>query len=399
MAAIYGSASVVTQLCQSEGGRNSYDAETFYNIQTLIYEATQQESFNRAIISKILQILYKHLSKKEESGGIGTSILSGLSAISGISAFKNRNKANAAKEQAEKLKKEIELEEAVVREDLNKTLNDFGKCRLAALEKTTGVFLQCLEQMDRKYKEKCYDILEEVNIPKEALTEIADVTLKAADTGKILAVGGGAAAVALAGTPAAVTAGVTALATASTGTAISTLSGAAATNAVLAWLGGGAIAAGGGGMAAGAAVLTGITVGTTAGVGLLAAGLVASKVFAKKATAATNYLAETQIWTAKQQASLLMAKAMKLRALELQKVTLDLEAKAKKPIGKLAAIIESGSFEDVGNEGHSKLFQQCAMLAKAMSELSAVPVIDPEGNLSQLSAIETKTRKVLNTEL
>lgn len=43
--------------------------------------------------------------------------------------------------------------------------------------------------------------------------------------------------------------------TASTGTAISTLSGAAATNAALAWLGGGAAAAGGGGMAAGNALL------------------------------------------------------------------------------------------------------------------------------------------------
>ncbi len=42
---------------------------------------------------------------------------------------------------------------------------------------------------------------------------------------------------------------------ASTGTAISTLSGAAATNAALAWIGGGALAAGGGGMAAGEAFL------------------------------------------------------------------------------------------------------------------------------------------------
>ncbi len=43
---------------------------------------------------------------------------------------------------------------------------------------------------------------------------------------------------------------------ASTGTAISTLSGAAATNAALAWLGGGTLAAGGGGMAAGSAFLS-----------------------------------------------------------------------------------------------------------------------------------------------
>lgn len=46
--------------------------------------------------------------------------------------------------------------------------------------------------------------------------------------------------------------------TASTGTAISTLSGAAASNAVLAWLGGGSLAAGGGGVAAGTMVLGGL---------------------------------------------------------------------------------------------------------------------------------------------
>ena len=47
----------------------------------------------------------------------------------------------------------------------------------------------------------------------------------------------------------------TAFGVASTGTAVSALSGAAAANAALAWLGGGALAAGGGGMAAGEAFL------------------------------------------------------------------------------------------------------------------------------------------------
>ncbi len=60
--------------------------------------------------------------------------------------------------------------------------------------------------------------------------------------------------------------------TASTGTAISALSGAAATNAALAWLGGGAVAAGGGGAAAGGALLAlaGPVGWTVAGATLLA---------------------------------------------------------------------------------------------------------------------------------
>lgn len=64
-----------------------------------------------------------------------------------------------------------------------------------------------------------------------------------------------------AGASAATLTTVGAFATASTGTAISGLSGAAATNATLAWLGGGSIAAGGGGVAAGTTVLAGIVTG------------------------------------------------------------------------------------------------------------------------------------------
>lgn len=69
-------------------------------------------------------------------------------------------------------------------------------------------------------------------------------------------------------------AAVGAFATASTGTAISGLSGAAATSAVLAWLGGGSLAAGGGGVAAGTLVLGGIT---AAPVLLAAGGLISWK--------------------------------------------------------------------------------------------------------------------------
>ena len=74
--------------------------------------------------------------------------------------------------------------------------------------------------------------------------------------------------------------------TASTGTAISTLSGAAASNAALAWLGGGALAAGGGGTAAGGALLAlaGPIGWTVAGATLLASiALFAKKKFDNRA--------------------------------------------------------------------------------------------------------------------
>lgn len=61
-----------------------------------------------------------------------------------------------------------------------------------------------------------------------------------------------------AGTATGLLAAVSAAATASTGTAIASLSGAAASSATLAWIGGGSLAAGGMGVAGGTAILTGI---------------------------------------------------------------------------------------------------------------------------------------------
>ena len=60
---------------------------------------------------------------------------------------------------------------------------------------------------------------------------------------------------------------------ASTGVAISSLSGAAASNATLAWLGGGAVAAGGGGVASGQALLA---LAGPVGIGVGAAGVLIS---------------------------------------------------------------------------------------------------------------------------
>lgn len=79
------------------------------------------------------------------------------------------------------------------------------------------------------------------------------------------------------GVQAATTGLVAKLGFASTGTAISQLSGAAARNSTLAWLGGGSLASGGAGMAAGTIVLGSLNVGAA----LLGVGLTARKVAAQ----------------------------------------------------------------------------------------------------------------------
>ena len=106
--------------------------------------------------------------------------------------------------------------------------------------------------------------------------EYKKAELKTAGSG-VIGVGTGVAGAAMGST---VAMGIaTTIGTASTGTAISSLSGVAATNAAMAWLGGGTLAAGGGGMAAGnfLLVLTGPIGISIAAVSLTASGLVLFK--------------------------------------------------------------------------------------------------------------------------
>jgi len=107
---------------------------------------------------------------------------------------------------------------------------------------------------------KSFDVdLQDIQLDKKKFKDVCDYAadeLSAAKKSALSAGAGlscGAAVASLA--PSAAMWVATTFGTASTGTAISALSGAAATSAKLAWLGGGALAAGGGGMAAGNAFL------------------------------------------------------------------------------------------------------------------------------------------------
>lgn len=129
-------------------------------------------------------------------------------------------------------------------------------------------FSDIIEKIQGRPEFKAYN-REGVNLPEYEAEELKKIS---AGAGVLLGGIGGAAAGTAGGFAAAgaTTSAVMALGTASTGTAISTLSGVAATNATLAALGGGSIAAGGGGMALGSAVLGGATLG----VGLLVGGII-----------------------------------------------------------------------------------------------------------------------------
>lgn len=160
-----------------------------------------------------------------------------------------------------KMKKPDPYEEAIAEYNGAFTsMNDKGLTLLRQRERSTDVIklVELLVNSIANTSKSFETDFEEIDLHKAQFLEAEEVARKDLEAARKSAAGAGAglsagAAVASLAPSAAMWVATT-FGTASTGTAISTLSGAAATKAALAWLGGGAIAAGGGGTAAGEGV-------------------------------------------------------------------------------------------------------------------------------------------------
>lgn len=181
--------------------------------------------------------------------GIGKGVKAGIDMKDASDTNKSANRlVDDAKESLERARKAS-----------GKSLENLGSKKLFVLDKSINAFVSSFEKL------KNVDLsdsvgLEELNkfrIDKQSLTELKELG------GYASSILGGTAAGALGGALSAFGAwgAATTFATASTGTAIASLSGAAATNATLAFFGGGSLAAGGLGMAGGTAVLGGLVAG------------------------------------------------------------------------------------------------------------------------------------------
>lgn len=163
----------------------------------------------------------------------------------------------------------------------------------------------------------------------------------------------------------------TSIGVASTGTAISGLSGAAATNATLAWLGGGSLAAGGGGMALGSVILGGLTVGPALAVG----GFMLASEGEKALTKAQDYEAQVNIEIANIDTAKDCLIQVKQRIAELANLVYRLNNQANLALTDL----ESREFD---RERDASKFQRVALLIKALAEILKTPVLNEEGQIN-----------------
>ena len=190
-------------------------------------------------------------------------------------------------------------------------------------------------------------------------------------------------------------------ATASTGTAIATLSGAAATNATLAFFGGGSLAAGGLGMAGGAMVLGGI-IGAPA---LVALGfIVGAKASKNKAEAYTN-LAKAKKYEEEMEVASALCKKIKKRANLFYRMLLSLNAMFEPKIYEMGEIVKHhGTDYREFSEDEKKTVDEAMALAGAIKLVLDTPLLDDDGNLTEDSgriekAISARLKSLGNEKL
>lgn len=301
-------------------------------------------------------------------------------AVKGVEGVGNMNEAKEIGERAEKRHSNAVSELKADWEVTNKLAEEYGQLQLDVMMNTIGRFIDFIERNIGKAKQSEKDFLEGLDgISIQQIKEYKTAAMEAEQFFK-----GGAKAI---GAAAAGYGGAMSLATsvgvASTGTLIGGLSGAAAWNATLAWLGGGSLAAGGGGMALGSLVLGGITVGPA----VLIGGFVLAGEGEKALTKAREYNAEVNIAIAKIDAAKDFMQQVRRRITELKGV---FECLNECTILGLQELESLASFD---KNRDAKKFQQVALSVKALAEIMKTPVLDSEGQLNPATAtIQAKYR-------
>ncbi|NTX10825.1 hypothetical protein HUA76_08520 [Myxococcus sp. CA056] len=271
---------------------------------------------------------------------------------------------------------------------LQRQLDALASQRDGVVATTFRRLFDFLEQMNQKARIEALEHLGRVGVSRESVREFAVQYLEAGGTLS----GSVAAAVTGAGASALTTGLVTSFATAGTGAALSGLTGAAANSALLAWLGGGSLAAGGWGVAGGTAILGGIAVAPAMAV----VGFVMARQGEKARTKALAYAEDVNEQVARIDAAIALLARAGVRVDELGGVLGALDQRTGRAID---ALWELAKCFDTENDGHLARFATAMQLAKAESELMRVPLFTEGGDLNtQLEVLLEQSRGLLQRE-
>lgn len=299
----------------------------------------------------------------------------------GVKAGIDQKDANETNKYAQSILERATNTAMKSRENSIQAIEDLGRKKVWILDNSIRSFTCLFEKIhDVELKESPgLDELKKFHIDKQAFSELRQMSTMASSIAGGLA--GGAAAGALAAIGAyggAMTFGMCA----TTGTAIGTLSGVAATNATLAFLGGGALSVGGLGMAGGTMVLGGLV----AGPALAIMGfVVGSKASANKDAAYSN-LAEAHRYEEEVKNVQIVCKAIRMRANMFERLLIRLDAIFEPLVESLAKVIQtSGTDFSQYNREEKAVLAANLSLVKAIKAILDTPILTKDGDLTEES--------------
>ncbi len=170
----------------------------------------------------------------------------------------------------------------------------------------------------------------------------------------------------------------TAFATASTGTAIASLSGAAATNATLAFFGGGSLASGGLGMAGGTIVLGGLV----AGPALLVMGIITGAKAGKSLENALASSAEVDVTCKQLELANCQCIAIRRRAYMYYSLLARLDSYLLPLVFSMKNVVESEGYDySKYSQDNKKIIARAASVAVTIKRVIDTPILSENGEL------------------
>lgn len=299
---------------------------------------------------------------------IGTGVVTGLTGAA--SAVRGRQKMKQALGEAAHAEAQYEAELSTTKqavETTNDAVRAYGQHQESSLSAVVHRMADFLRRHEQAVAERASDLLDGVVVDTQRLEKLTDGRITVEGLVGHIAKAAAAGAATYSGIPIA----VATYGSASTGTAIASLSGAAAQNATMAWLGGGSLAAGGGGMALGLTVLNFVTIGPT----ILVGGLVLNSNGEKALTDACRYRADVEKSIGKQEKLRNRLRLIDRRVEELERLLTDLATHG------VAALEELEANEPFDPNEHAEPFRRALAYAIAMRDVVSTPIFDADGKL------------------
>jgi len=304
--------------------------------------------------------------------GIGIGVCALFGTCAGLAGVCDINEAKKIAESAKNRHEYAVRSLNKKRDETTERAEKYGKYIKSIYETTIEYFIKFLEDLQKRTN------ISEIKIPKSVNVTVGNIKEyqhKILEPQKdfMSAVGAISAGSAASGTALGL---VGLFGTASTGTAIGSLSGIAAQNATLAWLGGGTLASGGAGMAGGAFILGGIAVAPA----ILIGGFVIASKGEKALTEARAYEAKADRSIEKINSLKDFLDKVQERIDELDNILKRINRRALNSLEKLdAKTFNKNSESDMFN-----LSVTLSMITAGL-EIMRTPILDNEGSLTKSS--------------